>query len=98
MCVNERPEGGKGSCAGRGSQAVLFALQSGLSEHPELWASVSVTATGCLGPCTEGPTLVVYPEGVWYAGVRAEDVAEIVREHMVGGRPVVRLVYQWPES
>jgi len=41
-----------------------------------------------------GPLLVVYPETVWYAGVRPEDVEEIVREHLVGGRPVERLRYR----
>jgi (2Fe-2S) ferredoxin len=42
--------------------------------------------------------MVVYPEGVWYAGVTVADVAEIVREHLVSGRPVERLRYRWPES
>jgi (2Fe-2S) ferredoxin len=59
---------------------------------------VSVTSSGCLGPCFDGPTIVVYPEGTWYAGVKEEDVAEIVEKHMVGGQVVERLVYRWPES
>jgi (2Fe-2S) ferredoxin len=98
VCVNQRPDGGKGSCAGRGAQAIVSALVAGLSEHPALWSSVSVTPTGCLGPCTEGPTIVVYPEGVWYVGVRLEDVPELLAEHLVGGRPVERLRYYWPDS
>jgi (2Fe-2S) ferredoxin len=36
-------------------------------------------------------TVVVYPEGVWYGGVRTEDVQAIVDEHLIGGRPVERL-------
>ena len=43
------------------------------------------------GPCFEGPTIVVYPEAVWYVGVTAADVPEIVEQHMSGGRPVERL-------
>ena len=34
---------------------------------------------------------MVYPDGVWYAQVRAHDVPEIVEEHIVNGRPVERL-------
>ncbi|MSP60385.1 MAG: (2Fe-2S) ferredoxin domain-containing protein [Myxococcales bacterium] len=98
VCENERPAGGKPSCKARGSSEVLALLHEGLARHPEAWATVTVTACGCLGPCFDGPSVVVYPEGVWYAGVRAEDVAEIVREHLVGGRPVERLIYRWPEG
>ena len=43
------------------------------------------------GPCFEGPTVVVYPEGTWYTGVRPEDAAEIGERHMAGGEPVARL-------
>ena len=55
-----------------------------------LLETVKVNTTNCLGPCRSGPTLVVYPEGVWYGGLQVGDVAEIVREHLVGGRPVAR--------
>jgi len=36
--------------------------------------------------------VVVYPEGTWYVGVQPGDVAEIVEQHLVGGRPVTRLL------
>ncbi len=35
--------------------------------------------------------MVVYPEGVWYAPVKAEDLEEIVEEYLMNGRPVERL-------
>jgi len=57
-----------------------------------------VTACDCLGPCFDGPNLVIYPEGVWYAGVAAEDAAEIVEEHLTCGRVVERLRYEWPDD
>jgi (2Fe-2S) ferredoxin len=96
VCTNQRPAGGKPSCAERGSQAIVAGLQAGLARHPEAWDEVSVTATACLGPCFDGPALVVYPEGTWYAGVTAGDVPELVREHLACGRRVERLVYRWP--
>ncbi len=98
VCTNSRPPGGKPSCDERGSRDLVAALQLGLSQHPEIWREVSVTPTGCLGPCFDGPTIVVYPEGTWYRAVTEPDIAEIVREHMVGGRAVERLRYHWPDE
>jgi (2Fe-2S) ferredoxin len=94
VCEHERPPLAKPSCGARGSGAISSALQEGIGAHPELWGRVAVTPTGCLGPCFEGPTVVVYPEGIWYVGVTKDDVAEIVESHMIGGRPVERLVYR----
>src|SRR5437879_347337 len=96
VCVNDRPDGGRGSCAARGSTEIVSQLRLALAAHPQLWDSTSITECGCLGPCTEGPTMVVYPEGIWYTGVRPADVDEIVREHLANGRTVERLVHRWP--
>jgi (2Fe-2S) ferredoxin len=98
VCQTQRPPTGKPSCTQRGGTEVYAALQEGIGGRPELWGKVAVTSCGCLGPCFDGPNVVVYPEGIWYAGVTAEDVPEIVDSHMVGGKPVDRLVYQWPED
>jgi (2Fe-2S) ferredoxin len=97
VCEHERPPLGKASCGARGGGEILAALQEGMGAHPEVWGRVAVTPAGCLGLCFEGPTVVVYPEGIWYVGVRREDVAEIVERHMVGGSAVARLVYR-PED
>jgi len=57
-------------------------------------AEVRVNKAGCFSQCGHGPMIVVYPENVWYAGVRAEDVQEIVQSHLIGGKPVERLLYR----
>ena len=92
VCTNQRnPALGKASCGGNGADAVLFALREE-RERRGLSADIYITATGCLGPCaSQGATIVVYPEGVWYVGVQLEDVPELVESHMVGGEPVERL-------
>ena len=59
-----------------------------------LKGQVRVNHSGCLDQCGHGPMVVIYPEAVWYWGVRVEDVEEIVHEHLVGGRPVKRLRYR----
>lgn len=91
VCTNERPAGGQPSCCARGAGDVFAALQKAVGARPALWGQVAVTACGCLGPCFDGPTAVVYPDGVFYAGLRAADAEEIVEQHLVGARPVDRL-------
>jgi (2Fe-2S) ferredoxin len=54
---------------------------------------VRVNKAGCFSQCGHGPMIVVYPENVWYAGVQQSDLDEIVRSHILGGKPVERLVY-----
>ena len=54
---------------------------------------VKVVRTGCFGLCALGPIVVIYPEGAFYSRVKAEDVAEIVSEHLLKGRLVTRLLY-----
>ena len=53
--------------------------------------TVVLTECASVGFCAIGAAVMVYPDGVWYAQVRAGDVPEIVEEHIVNGRPVERL-------
>ncbi len=53
--------------------------------------SVVLTECASVGFCAIGAAVMVYPDGVWYAQVRASDVAELVEQHIVGGKVVERL-------
>lgn len=53
--------------------------------------SVVLTECGSVGFCAIGAAVMIYPDGVWYAQVRASDVPEIVEQHIVNGRVVERL-------
>ena len=53
--------------------------------------TVVLTECASVGFCAIGAAVMVYPDGVWYAQVRAKDVPEIVEEHIVNGRVVERL-------
>jgi sirohydrochlorin cobaltochelatase len=82
---------GNVDCAERGSLALIeeirrFVKQAGIAPD------VRVTRTGCMGRCGEGPTVVVYPDGIWYRGVAPADAASLVDDHLVGDRIVARLV------
>jgi (2Fe-2S) ferredoxin len=96
VCQASRPPMGKPSCGPRGAGDLMAALADALAQRQDLWSKVNVTACACLGNCFDGPSMVVYPEGVWYAGVKLADIPEIVDKHMVGGQVVERLVYKWP--
>ncbi len=91
VCTNDRPaDHPRGCCLCRNSPAIRDALKAGVKEAG-LGAEVRVNAAGCLDQCEHGVTVVVYPDAVWYGFVTVEDVEQIVREHIVGGRPVERL-------
>jgi (2Fe-2S) ferredoxin len=55
-------------------------------------ADVGMASTGCIGFCSAGPLMVVYPEGIWYWPETPEDIDEIVDLHLAGNTPVERLV------
>lgn len=82
---------GNVDCVERGSTCVLDEIRRSLHVRGRA-REVRVTRTACLGRCGEGPTVAVYPDGVWYRGVRPTDADEIVREHLVDDRLVARLV------
>lgn len=97
VCVHKRGTGDRESCGSRPTseaEAVFSELAAAVDKHG-LWYDVLVSSSGCLGPCASGPTVVVYPEGTWYGPVTCSDVEDIVREHMIGGKPVERLVRNW---
>ena len=93
FCTNVRDEGAERPSCGRCGTAELRAYAKARVKALGLAGEgrVRVNSAGCLDRCEEGPTLVVYPEGVWYTFVDEEDLDEIIDEYVVGGRPVERL-------
>ena len=92
ICTNQRPEGHeKGSCDPSGSGELHQLFKVAVAKRG-LKGRVRANRAGCLDQCEHGPTVVVYPEVVWYGGVTANDVDEIMESHIVGNRPVERLI------
>ena len=83
--------GGTG-CTSSGSDKIAEAFENQIRTDG-LDQEVKVIRTGCFGLCALGPIVVIYPEGSFYSRVKEEDVAEIVNEHLLKGRPVTRLLY-----
>jgi (2Fe-2S) ferredoxin len=91
VCTQSRPPGHpRGSCGANGSMVVFQEFLQQF-EQRKLWGRFAVTGSSCLGPCGNGPSVLVYPEGVMYGGVSKNDVAAIIEEHLLDDRPVERL-------
>jgi (2Fe-2S) ferredoxin len=89
------------SCSAVGSAEVIEAFEHELKERGILFGkaakgknpngSIVLTECASVGFCAVGAAVMVYPDGIWYAQVRAADVPEIIEEHLLGGRTVQRL-------
>lgn len=91
VCTQNRPEGHpRGSCSQFASGDVLEAFLMAFQEN-DLWGKYKVSASGCIGPCFTGPSVVVYPDSTMYIKVKPEDVGEIVEKHLLGNEVVERL-------
>ena len=84
--------GGTG-CTSSGSVSIQKAFADNI-EKCGLSDEVKIVQTGCFGLCAMGPVVIVHPDGTFYSRVQADDVAEIVEEHLLKGRVVERLEYK----
>nr|WP_319398637.1 NADH-quinone oxidoreductase subunit NuoF [uncultured Carboxylicivirga sp.] len=88
--------GGTGCRASQGEEIVeslnRFIEENGLDQD------VQVVRTGCFGFCEKGPVVKMVPDNTFYVHVSPKDAEEIVKEHLVKGRPVERLLYTDPET
>ncbi|MCL2747571.1 MAG: NADH-quinone oxidoreductase subunit NuoF [Oscillospiraceae bacterium] len=84
-------------CGPSGGDKLVAAFQKAVREA-DLEKSVKIAKACCFGLCSQGPVVVVYPEGAYYTGLKAGDVGAIVREHILGGHMVSRLLYKEGEG
>lgn len=92
VCSQTRPpQHPRGSCTAKGCAEILRTFWNELQRRgmPD---GIAITYSGCLGPCDQGPNVVVYPDGILYIGVSVTDVPVIFEEHLLGGKPVKRLL------
>jgi len=80
------------TCPLEGSEPICEELRRQIAELG-LKKQIRINKTGCLDQCGNGPMIVVYPEGIWYAHVKLDDCTEIVQSHLLADKPVERLFY-----
>ncbi|HNX69034.1 MAG TPA: NADH-quinone oxidoreductase subunit NuoF [Candidatus Omnitrophota bacterium] len=76
-------------CIASGSLQLKKVLEQKIREEK---LDVQVVETGCLGPCAQGPVIVVNPDKTFYENLKVEDATDIVNEHLRKGKPVERLM------
>jgi (2Fe-2S) ferredoxin len=89
ICTNQKPEG-KPCCGEQRGMELVEAFKTLVKDH-KLNMEVRAQKAGCFDTCTMGPSVVVYPEGIFYGKVQLTDVEEIFNEHIINNRPVERL-------
>lgn len=88
VCTNQKASG-KACCANSGGEAFFSHMKARLTQmglHGE--GKVRVSKSGCLGRCSSGPCIVIYPEGMWYSYSSFTDIDRIVDEYLVAAKEV----------
>ena len=92
ICCNQRSPGhARGCCDPDGSEQLRNAFKAELKRRG-LNPLVRANESGCLDQCELGPTVVIYPQGIWYGHVQLADVARIIDETIVGGKVLADLL------
>lgn len=92
ICTNKRSkDDDRGSCERRGSKKIRDIFKKELSKRG-LKGIVRANQAGCLDACSFGPTIVIYPEEVWYRIKTEADAMEVIEKHIEQGEIVERLV------
>jgi (2Fe-2S) ferredoxin len=92
ICCNRREPGHRrGCCDPQGTEALRERFKAELKRR-NLGPLVRANKAGCLDQCKYGPTVVLYPQAIWYGGVQLEDVPRIIDETVIGGRVIPELL------
>lgn len=78
-------------CLEKGAHEMLDSLQDELIDQG-LNEEIQVLETSRLGGCSHGPEMMVYPDGIHYTGLTADDMPYLVSEHFLKGRPVQKFI------
>jgi (2Fe-2S) ferredoxin len=91
ICCNQRVGSDRRSCGEQHGLELVAAFKKSIKDK-NLPIRVRANRSGCLDICDFGPTVAVYPEGIFYVNVQLSDVEEIVQSHIAGEKPVERLL------
>lgn len=90
VCTNLRPNEPEGCCEPKGGSAIHARFKERIKELG-LAHEVRANKAGCLDACATGPTVLIYPQGLWYGGVRISDVNEIIEKSVIKDEVIERL-------
>jgi len=90
ICTNQK-EPGRKCCAAGDAENLWAYAKARLQELGIDKYCIRVNKAGCLGRCSEGPAMVIYPEAIWYSYQNQADIDEIIDQHLLQDKPVTRL-------
>ncbi|NLG30331.1 MAG: NADH-quinone oxidoreductase subunit F, partial [Clostridiaceae bacterium] len=80
-------------CTSSRSPMIRERLQA-LIDRDDASERIEIVGSGCFGLCEAGPVVIVHPGGTFYSHLEVEDIDRIYEEHLVGGEPVLDLIYE----
>ncbi len=91
VCTNQRPQGdAKGCCHSKGAAELLDKLKEKMHSQERSY-TFRINKAGCLGQCSKGVCMVVYPQAIWYQNVKVSDLDELI-EGFEKKQPIKRLM------
>ncbi|HET6370775.1 MAG TPA: (2Fe-2S) ferredoxin domain-containing protein [Nitrospiria bacterium] len=98
VCTNVRSaDDARGCCSAKGSEGLRDYFKAEIKKRG-LKGMVRANQAGCLDACAFGPSVVVYPEGVWYTVRTEADAREILDCHIEKGEVVARLLMKYSKG
>lgn len=92
VCINDK-NGNPKCCGSKGSDTLRSHMVNRIKDLGLLgYGKIRVTRAGCMARCLSGPSLVIYPDNVWYSPKEIADIDEIIDEHILNDRLVERLL------
>ena len=96
VCTNRRSDDNpKGCCAAKGSEALLSFFKEEVQKRG-LKGKVRVNQAGCLDTCAMGPSIVIYPEAIWYTVRTEEDILAVIDRHLIQNKIVEEMLMPAP--
>lgn len=92
VCTNQKLAGKPCCAAAGGANAFDYIKSTLMDKNLHGIGKIRVSKSGCLGRCSSGPCLVVYPEGAWYRYNGQDDLDAIVANHIEQGEVVPSLL------
>ena len=96
FCKNKREKGHPRGCCAEKSSLKLRNLMKIKVKSLGL-PNVRINTSGCLDKCEYGPTVVIYPEAIWYTISNEKDLEELIKGHLIDGKPIKKL-FAFPEQ
>lgn len=92
ICTNKRDNGRQCCADGNAAELHQYAKAKIKALQQQGKGKIRINNAGCLDRCSEGPTLVIYPDNIWYRYQTQADIDEIIETHVLQGNIVERLL------